>query len=83
MAGLSKEIAGLSLKTLLGIILVLLLFGAYIGIILFGENSLTILNKIEAKEQKLKEEIAKYEHENKRLQKEYFELQQLLPKEEK
>ena len=82
MAGLSKEIAGLSLKTLLGITLVLLLFGAYIGIILFGENSLTILNKIEAKEQRLKEEIAKYEYENKKLQKEYFELQQLLPKEE-
>ena len=82
MAAIGKEIANLSLKTLFGILAALLLLGIYIGIILYGDNSLTRLNEIEAKEKELQQKIVAYGEKNKKLQKEYFELLQLLPKDE-
>ncbi|GIU01284.1 hypothetical protein TSL6_17900 [Sulfurovum sp. TSL6] len=83
MADLREEgsIAGLSLKTFLVTVLGILLFGIYIGILVYGENSLTVLNQLKEKKQglSLEEKILKVE--NQRLQKEYFELKQLEPKE--
>ena len=83
MAELREEgsIAGLSLKTFLVTVLGILLFGIYIGILVYGENSLTVLNQLKEKKQglSLEEKILKVE--NQRLQKEYFELKQLEPKE--
>jgi hypothetical protein len=83
MAGLREEdsIAGLSLKTFLVTVLGILLFGIYVGILVYGENSLTVLNQLKEKKQglSLEEKILKVE--NQRLQKEYFELKQLEPKE--
>jgi len=83
MSDLREEgsIAGLSLKTFLVTVLGILLFGIYIGILVYGENSLTVLNQLKEKKQglSLEEKILKVE--NQRLQKEYFELKQLEPKE--
>ncbi|MCO4845599.1 MAG: hypothetical protein KC427_06235 [Sulfurovum sp.] len=75
------SIAGLSLKTFLVTALGILLFGIYVGVLVYGENSLTVLNQLKEKKQglSLKEKILKVE--NQRLQKEYFELKQLEPKE--
>ena len=75
------SIAGLSLKTFLVTTLGILLFGIYIGVLVYGENSLTVLNQLKEKKQglSLEEKILKVE--NQRLQKEYFELKQLEPKE--
>ena len=74
-------IAGLSLKTLLVTIILILLFGIYVGILIYGENSLTVLTQLkETKQGLLKEGIA-LKNENQKLQKEYFELKQLAPKE--
>ena len=83
MSGLKKEggIAGLSLKALLVTVIGILLFGVYVGVLIYGENSLTVLNQLKEKKQglSLEEKILKVE--NQRLQKEYFELKQLEPKE--
>jgi hypothetical protein len=80
-AGEEGSIAGLSLKTFLVTVLGILLFGIYVGVLVYGENSLTVLNQLKEKKQglSLEEKILKVE--NQRLQKEYFELKQLEPKE--
>lgn len=74
-------IAGLSLKAFLVTAIGILLFGIYVGVLVYGENSLTVLNQLKEKKRglSLEEKILKVE--NQRLQKEYFELKQLEPKE--
>jgi hypothetical protein len=76
-----EEIAGLSLKTLLVTAIGILLFGIYLGILIYGENSLTVLNQLKEKKQGLTQEERVLKIENQRLQKEFFELKQLEPKE--
>jgi len=76
-----EEIAGLSIKTLLITAICILLFGIYLGILIYGENSLTVLNQLKEKKQGLIQEERILKIENQRLQKEFFELKQLEPKE--
>ena len=75
-----EAIAGLSIKALLVTAIGILLFGIYVGILIYGENSLTVLNQLKEKKQRLLEEGKTLKSENQRLQKEYFELKQLEPK---
>jgi hypothetical protein len=83
MTGSKKggSIAGLSLKTFLVTVLGILVFGVYVGVLIYGENSLTVLNQLKEKKQNLSLEEKILKTENQRLQKEYFELKQLEPKE--
>jgi len=74
-------IAGLSIKALLVTTIGILLFGIYVGILIYGENSLTVLNQLKEKKQGLIEEVRALKSENKKLQKKYFELKQLEQKE--
>ena len=74
-------LAGLSLKTLLMATIGFLLFGIYVGILIYGENSLTVLQHLKEKKRALKQEAQILKTENQKLQKEYFELKQLEPKE--
>ncbi len=76
-----EAIAGLSIKALLVTAIGILLFGIYVGILIYGENSLTVLNQLKEKKQGLFEEGKALKNANQRLQKEYFELKQLEPKE--
>jgi len=76
-----ESIAGLSLKAFLVTAIGILLFGIYVGVLIYGENSLTVLNQLKEKKQALKQEEKVLKSENQRLQKEYFELKQLEPKE--
>ena len=76
-----EGIAGFSLKTFLVTALGILLFGIYVGVLMYGENSLTVLNQLKAEKQKLVKEKRDIKVENQRLQKEFFELKQLEPKE--
>jgi hypothetical protein len=76
-----EAIAGLSIKALLVTAIGILLFGIYVGILIYGENSLTVLNQLKEKKYGLTEERKSLKNENQRLQKEYFELKQLEPKE--
>jgi len=73
--------AGLSLKAFLVTALGILLFGIYVGVLVYGENSLTVLDHLKEKKQGLSLEEKVLKIENQRLQKEYFELKQLEPKE--
>jgi len=83
MTGSQKggSIAGLSLKAFLVTVLGILVFGVYVGVLIYGENSLTVLNQLKEKKQGLSLEEKILKAENQRLQKEYFELKQLEPKE--
>jgi len=74
-------LAGLSVKTLLLTLIGILLFGIYVGILIYGENSVTVLQHLETKKAALKKESAILKADNQRLQKEFFELKQLEPKE--
>jgi len=74
-------LAGLSLKTLLAATIGILLFGIYVGILIYGENSLTVLQHLKEKKRSLTKEAQILRAENQKLQKEYFELKQLEPKE--
>jgi len=64
----------------LGILALIVVFsGIYIGIILFGENSLQVLLNLEEYESFLYEEVRELKSENANLQKELFELNELDP----
>jgi len=76
-----EGIAGFSLKTFLVTAIGILLFGIYVGVLMYGENSLTVLNQLKDKKESLALENQTLKVENQRLQKVYFELKQLEPKE--
>jgi len=76
-----EGIAGFSLKTFLVTLIGILLFGIYVGVLMYGENSLTVLNQLKEKKQNLIQEEKALKVENQRLQKVYFELKQLESKE--
>ncbi|MFV0481070.1 MAG: septum formation initiator [Campylobacteraceae bacterium] len=61
------------------IFFVVVLFGIYVGNILFGTNSLEVLNDRKTDKAKLENVILALKKENAALQKEYFELRQLDP----
>lgn len=76
------EVVGLSLKVIVITGIVIILFGIYLGVLIYGENSLTELEHLKQEKQSLLEEAQLLKNENQRLQKEFFELKQLEPGEE-
>jgi hypothetical protein len=76
-----EALAGLSLKTFLIAMIGILLFGVYVGVLMDGENSLHVLHGIKEKEKMLLEQKRMLKIENQQLQKAYFQLKQLEPKE--
>ena len=72
---------GLSKKALIYLTILILLFGVYIGILLFGENSVTALVNLQKEKSLLQKESQELQNQNQKFQKEYFELKQLEPKE--
>lgn len=54
----------------------------FIGETLFGKNSLEVYRSLQKDKKHFEEKINKIQYENAALQKEYFELKSLLPKEE-
>jgi hypothetical protein len=68
---------GFSLRSLLMILIGILLFGLYVGILLFGENSLQVMDELEREEKKLILEKQGLLQSNQKLQKKYFELLQI------
>ena len=69
-------IAGVSIKALLITILGIFLFGIYVGVLIYGENSLTVLNTLRTKKTYYTLQSQRLKNENRRLQKIYFELKQ-------
>jgi len=76
-----EDLAGFSMKAILLTLLGMLLFGIYVGVLMYGENSLTVLTQLKEKKTHLFQESMALKVENQRLQKEFFELKQLEPKE--
>jgi hypothetical protein len=68
---------GLSLKSLVLIFVGIILFVWYVRILLFGENSLTVLNQLREEKANLLQESQTLKLSNQKLQKKYFELIQL------
>jgi hypothetical protein len=76
---LSKRYLGLSWQKLGLLAFIVIISGIYIGIILFGENSLQVLLNLEEYEVFLQDEVTQLKVENASLQKELFELKELDP----
>ena len=68
---------GFSVRSLLLIVAGIFLFGFYVGVLLFGENSLEVLNTLTREKAQLKNEKRRLQRENQKLQKQYFELLQI------
>ncbi len=64
------------------IVLSVIIAAIFIGETLFGKNSLEVYLSLQKDKKHLEEKIYKIQYENAALQKEYFELKSLLPKEE-
>ena len=71
----------LSLKTILITLIGILLFGIYIAILLYGENSLSVLAQLRDKKKSLLQQEKILKLKNQKLQKRFFRLKQLDPKE--
>jgi hypothetical protein len=74
-----ETLAGLSVKTLLFALVGILVFGIYVGGLIKGENSLTVLNQLKENKQALLVKGRSLKQENQKLQKDFFELKQLEP----
>jgi len=71
------EWIGFSLKSILFILVGIIFFIWYVRVLLFGENSLSALNKLEQDKASLASQAKTLQLSNQKLQKEYFELLQL------
>lgn len=74
---LPERYFGLSWQKLTVAVFLIVTLGIYIGILLFGDNSLQVLLELEEYESYLKEDIERLKTENATMQKEYFELKEL------
>ena len=72
-----NEWLGFSLKSIFLILVGIVALGLYIGVLLFGDNSLIVLNRLQHEKERLTQERQAIKSANQKLQKEYFELLQL------
>ncbi len=73
----TQKYLGLSLAKFLTLTLIVLAAGVYIGILLYGTNSLEIYLGLQDYEEYLQSEIHRLKDENAELQREYFELKEI------
>ena len=78
--GITERLFGLSLLKFFLLILLVLALGVYIGVILYGANSLEVFLGLQDYEEYLQNEINRLKDENAELQKEYFELKEISAK---
>ena len=71
------EWLGFSLGSIVLILVGIVALGLYIGVLLFGDNSLIVLNKLQNEKESLTQERREIKASNQKLQKRYFELLQL------
>jgi len=73
----TERYLGLSLGKFFLALLLIVLLGIYIGVLLYGTNSLEVLFQLEDYEANLKEKVTALKKENAELQREYFELKEI------
>ncbi|PHS56588.1 MAG: hypothetical protein COB17_08635 [Sulfurimonas sp.] len=74
---LTEKHLGLSLTKFLVLSCIVLAFGVYLGILMYGTNSVEVLFGLQDYEEYLNTEIYRLKNENAELQKEYFELKEI------
>ncbi|MBD3824592.1 MAG: hypothetical protein IE916_08800 [Epsilonproteobacteria bacterium] len=77
---ITQKYLGLSLLKFLLLAFAVLAIGVYIGILLYGNNSLEVLFGLNDYEEYLKSEIERLKSQNAELQREYFELKEISAK---
>lgn len=77
---ITQKYLGLSLTKFLMLLILVLATGVYIGILLYGTNSLEVLLGLQDYEEYLQSEINRLRTQNAELQKEYFELKEISAK---
>jgi cell division protein FtsB len=77
---ITQKYFGLSLTKFLMLVFLVLATGVYIGILLYGTNSLEVFLGLQDYEEYLQSEIQRLRTENAELQKEYFELKEISAK---
>ena len=73
----TQQYLGLSLGKFVSLLLIVLALGVYIGVLLYGTNSLEVLFGLSDYESYLQSEVYRLKHENADLQREYFELKEI------
>jgi len=71
------EWLGFSLKSILLILTGIVALGFYVGVLLFGDNSLSVLTALQKEKRALTQERSSIKQRNQKLQREYYELLQL------
>jgi len=74
---ITQRYLGLSLTKFLSLLLVVLALGIYLGVLLYGTNSLEVLFGLQDYENYLQSEVHRLKNENAELQREYFELKEI------
>jgi len=74
---ITENYFGISLLKFFILLLIVLSIGVYVGIILYGTNSVEVLFGLQEYENYLQHEIVQLKNENAQLQKEYFELKEI------
>ena len=74
---ITQRYLGLSLAKFISLVLVVLALGVYLGVLLYGTNSLEVLFGLQDYENYLQGEVHRLKNENADLQREYFELKEI------
>jgi len=74
---ITQKYLGLSLKKFFLLFTLVILLGIYLGVLLYGTNSLEVLFGLQDYENYLQDEIVHLKKENAELQREYFELKEI------
>ena len=74
---ITQKYLGLSLGKFFLLVTLIILLGIYLGIILYGTNSLEVLFGLQDYENYLQDEVVRLKTENAELQREYFELKEI------
>lgn len=77
---ITQKYLGLSITKFFTLLFVVLAIGIYLGILLYGTNSLEIFLGLEDYEEYLETEVHRLRGENAELQREYFELKEISAK---
>ena len=74
---ITQKYLGLSLTKFFSLVFAVLALGVYLGVLLYGTNSLEVLFGLNDYEEYLHSEIHRLKDENAELQREYFELKEI------
>ena len=77
---ITQKHLGLSFARFTLFMVIVIFFGVYLGILLYGTSSLEVLFGLQDYEDYLTSEIVRFKSENAQLQREYFELREISAK---